>query len=293
MILVTQNIKNYNNIVFEDDTLKIISVAGAVSHIDSQEDYSKVFHEELELKLFYEGSSTLLIGKETVVTRPGDLVVINPYEFHSTINYGQEKGKYHLLMVGLDFFGNADDLPDLRRIFVGEKTSIQTLIRNDPRAGQLVADIIAELYEKKALYRQAVRGLMLTLFALLLRDYQGKLNTELPTDKNIRYYEAIYPAIRKIRTDYAEKVSVDELANMCRVSKYHFCRIFKTVTKMSVLQYQTEYRLRIADIFLEKSNKSISEIATLCGFEDLCYFSRCYKKHNGISPAKKRAILSK
>ena len=136
-------------------------------------------------------------------------------------------------------------------------------------------------------------GLTLELFGLLLRNYKSEKTMEIPSAKSIRYYDIIYPAIQKLRTDYAEKISVEKLAEMCNVSKYHFCRIFKTVTGMSVLQYQTEYRLQIADIFLEKSTKSVSEIAEICGFDDMCYFSRCYKKHTGMSPKQKRAILSK
>lgn len=128
---------------------------------------------------------------------------------------------------------------------------------------------------------------------MLLRDFKSDESLNLPLDKNIRYYELIYPAIRKIRNDYAKKITVDELASLCNISKYHFCRIFKKVTTLSAVNYQTEYRLQVADILLKNTDKSITEIAILCGFEDACYFSRCYKKHTGVSPKQNRAILSK
>ncbi|MBQ3140424.1 MAG: helix-turn-helix domain-containing protein [Clostridia bacterium] len=277
-----------------DSALKVKADVGRVSNIDNINDISGVFHEEVEIKFFYEGSSTLLIGKETIVTQPGDVVVINPYEFHSTVDYGESKGIYHLLMVGLDFFDDGGrNCPDLRQIFTGERTSFQTLIRGNERLGHIITDIVWELNLHKNRYEQVVYGLMQQLFALLLRDYRSAGELELPTAKDIHYYDVIRPAIRKIRKDYAQHIGVDELAAMCNISKYHFCRIFKAVTGTSVVQYQNEYRLQIADVFLKKSNRSISEIAELCGFEDICYFSRCYKKHYGVSPREGRAILSK
>ncbi len=285
--------KNFSKINFDDNEIKIIANADAVSHIDSKDDYPNVFHEEIEIKLFYEGSSTLIVGDETVVAQPGDIVVMNPYEFHSTVDYGQKKGRYHLLMIGLDFFENENNAPDLRHIFLSEKTALQTHIRGDARLVRILTDLVFEVNEKKPMYKQMAYGLTLELFGLLLRNYKSEKTMEIPSAKSIRYYDIIYPAIQKLRTDYAEKISVEKLAEMCNVSKYHFCRIFKTVTGMSVLQYQTEYRLQIADIFLEKSTKSVSEIAEICGFDDMCYFSRCYKKHTGMSPKQKRAILSK
>ena len=77
--------KTSNTIVFPDENFKIFSIAGGASDINSINSFSKVFHEEIEIKLFYEGSSTLLIGNDTILPSTGDVVIINPYEFHSTL----------------------------------------------------------------------------------------------------------------------------------------------------------------------------------------------------------------
>lgn len=283
----------YSRINFGDDGVKLIARPSVTSFIDVRDDYPNVFHEEIEIKLFFEGNSTLIVGGETIVAKEGDIVVINPYEFHSVVDCGQDNGKYHLFMIGLDFFGNTKDALDLRHIFTGEKIALQTHICKNERIKKILTAILAEMSEKRDFYRQAVYGLVLELFSVLLRDYKSNKNIDVPSDKNIRYYEAVYPAIQKLRMDYAEKISIDELAKMCNVSKFHFCHVFKIVTGMSVLQYQTKYRLQVADIFLENTTKTVSEIAEMCGFEDICYFSRCYKKHTGISPKQKRTRLSK
>ena len=100
------NTSFYSNITFPTPDFKILSIANVTSSIDNKNTYSKMFHEEIEIKLFYEGSSTLIIDNNTIVTDPGDIVIINPYEFHSTVELGDTKGRYHLIMIGLDFFEN-------------------------------------------------------------------------------------------------------------------------------------------------------------------------------------------
>ncbi len=280
----------YKTFEFHDDNLQIVQLAERTSYINNIDDFPKDFHEEIEIKLFYEGSSTLLIGSESVVTEPGDVIFINPYEFHSTVGFGKQKGKYHLLIVGLDFFNNDNrDLLDLRYLFIKEQVRIQTLIRNDPTVSRIVADIVTELCGEKERYEQVVRGLMLQLFSLLLRDYKRNDAATYPADNRIRHYGIIYPAIRRIHTDYTEKLSIDELATLCNISKFHFCRIFKESTAMTAIQYQNECRLQIADTLLKTSDKSVREIAEHCGFDDVCYFSRCYKRRFGVSPLKRRA----
>ena len=284
----------YNDIQYKDENFRIRVSAYAESFIDNVDDFSKVFHEDIEIKCFVEGSSTLHIGTQSIVTEQGDVVIINPYEFHSTVNYAAEKGRYHLLMIGLDFFeGLGDGFIDLRYLFTKEKAKIQTLVRNNERLYRIICDIVLEVTEMRGDYKTLVRALVLELFTLLLRDFRDSTPAELPGDKRISHYEMLYPAIRLIRQDCSKDFSVDELSAACGVSKSHFCRIFKKTTTMSVVEYKNLYRLQIADALLKTTSKSIAEIAFQCGFDDATYFSRCYKNKFGYPPSTKRAILSK
>ena len=234
-----------------------------------------------------------MIDNEIVIAEKGDVVVINPYSLHSNVVNNLQKAKYHLIMIGLEFFGSNADYFDLRRIFIKERTRINSLISGNKDIARIIENIVSEFDQKKDMYQSAVKSLVAQLFVLLLRDYRSKAENIRLDKKSVKLYETVYPALKKIQNGYREKISVDELASLCNVSKYHFCRIFKAVTSVSPIEYQTVYRIGIADILLKNSDKSITEIAYLCGFEDAAYFSRCYKKHTGVSPKEKRAILSK
>lgn len=283
----------YDDIVFENSDLKIIAVPHRVSAVDTVDDFYKVYHEDIEIKCFYEGSSTLCIGTENIVVEAGDVVVINPYEFHSTVSNSEHKGKYHIIMIGLDFFAGENGFMDLRYLFIDRRTRIINHIRGNERIVSLVKNLTFEISEKKEHYENAVRGIVLELFSLLLRDYRDTKILDYPDSKTVRHYRTVYPAIHMIRADCTAEYSVEELATACNVSKYHFCRIFKEVTGLSAVDYRNEYRLQTAEVLLKTTDRTVAEISLSCGFDDPAYFSRCYKNKYGISPIKSRAILSK
>lgn len=80
------------------------------------------------------------------------------------------------------------------------------------------------------------------------------------------------------------KMTVSELA---KVFCYHQCTINRMVTKatgMSVKEYQIEMRIKRAKNFLLYSSKSISEIATECGYSNVFFFSRQFKQKTSTLP---------
>ncbi len=258
-----------------------------ISFISTVEEARRAVHEEIEIKYFYEGGSTLLIGTETVAAKAGDVVVISPYEFHATVDLGTRTGKYLLLIVGLDFFADVPDAPDLGSILLGERMRFRTLFQNDAQLCYILDRIAQEHKEKREGYRLAIRGLMCQLLSRLMRDGMQQNGNNLQ-EGAVRYYAVVEPALRYVRDRYAEPITVEELADLCNVSKYHFCRIFKLVTGKTAIQYLNEYRLKLAKLLLLNTDERVSQIALNCGFEDENYFCRYYKRLFGTSPGKER-----
>jgi len=271
----------YDSISFQDNDFKIAVITGQNSKNTNIENAEKTFHEEIEIKYFFEGESTLIIGSDVIIAEPGDITIANPYEIHATI--GSENGKYHLIDIDLDFVSN----PDLRSLLVGGGIKFRNHIKNNKRLQEIILLVIEETKSKKSYYRTVVNGLMTEFFSLMLRDETKDLSEE---EKSMNTYimELITPALCKIHVDYGKKITIDELAELCNITKYHFCRIFRKAVGMTAMQYLLLYRLKIADIMLKNSDRKIFEISSMCGFEDECYFSRCYKKTKGISPRQGR-----
>lgn len=274
----------------KDADSKLIVTSDVLSHFDDAKTIKKAIHEQIEIKSFYAGASTLLIGSKSVNVKAGDVVVINPYEFHTTIDIGVETGKYNFLMIPLDYFSfMAAPGVNLRDFFFSDKKVFRTLFENDEELCMIVNRIAKECKMCEKAYELAVRGLMMQLFAVLIR--RGVSSGEnVPMTRNpAANYDLIEPAIRYIRDHFAEQIEVEHLAELCRLSKYYFCHTFKTVTDYPVMGYVRQYRLKIADVMLMNTTQSVEDIAEYCGFESANYFIRCYKKHFGKTPGKRRS----
>lgn len=277
--------KYTDDILFADSSFPIIIKANRASTVDDINVASQAMHEAIEIKYFYEGTSTLLIGGKTVNAEAGDVIIINPYEIHATVDYGkEEKGKYCLIMIGLDFFSGMSSAEfNLRHMLLAKQKTFKTHIKSNTRMQEILTRVSTEHTQCKPASRLAITGLMAEFFALLMRE--GVEDNSAPSsDGALRYYMTIEPAIRMIRDNYSAKFTIDSLADACNVSKYHFCRIFKAATGMSAIQYINSYRLKIADAMIMNTNRQISEITALCGFDDVSYFCRIYKKHFGRTP---------
>ena len=256
-------------------------------HDTNAKTLNTAFHEEFEIKYFYEGSSLVVIDSDMIVAEQGDITVINPYEYHTIITNDTYSGKYLLMIIDLNFFAeNGIYSMDLRELLLVKKLKFNHIIKNNSRLQQIILSIKEELDEKKECYRLIVSNLLCEFFALLLRDQIWVIEPELKGVDSRFQYDIIAPALEKIFNDYRNSISVDELAKICNTSKYHFCRVFKQQMGMTVTQYITNYRISLAASLLRDRKQSISDVALTCGFRDLSYFYRCYKRIKGTTPGK-------
>jgi AraC-like DNA-binding protein len=91
-------------------------------------------------------------------------------------------------------------------------------------------------------------------------------------------------AISWMRRNYAQTVSVGELAEMAGMSATSFHRHFRKVTQKSPIQFLQQVRLHEARARLLASTKNVSTIAYEAGYNNPSQFSREYKRLFGIPP---------
>ena len=189
-------------------------------------------------------------------------------------------------MIGLDFINNPG-LPDfnLRNLFFGKKLYFTNLIKQNQQLNNIILAMVKAHQEKTSPSQLAIYGLVCQLFSWLLSNAVSQQISNSSTDI-ADYYGIIEPALRMIRDSYSRSFSLEEFAEQCNVSKFHFCRIFKMVMGTSAINYLNEYRLNIANSLLINTNKQVQEIASLCGFNDVGYFCKLFKKRFNKSPKK-------
>ena len=84
--------------------------------------------------------------------------------------------------------------------------------------------------------------------------------------------------VQLVNEQYAGALHVTDAAAACGCSPSHFMRWFKKMTGQGFTEYLNEHRLNAAADALRSSNDTILAIAEQCGFDNLSYFNRLFKK---------------
>lgn len=234
------------------------------------------WHEEIEIKYILSGTAEFFCGTEVYIATAGDVVVTNPCELHSRQPYNDETVSYHLLMVSAELpllhEGIQDTLPHFEHLISGDRVL----------TGYLEL-LFREITEESTAYPLAALGALALIFSHLQRYHA--VNQPYITPESRRLADRVKPALNHILQHYTEDISVQELAQLCNMSVYHFCRVFKAVTDNTAISYISQLRINKASALLATSTLSVAEVAAVVGYSDVCYFSRCFKRQKGVSPA--------
>lgn len=96
------------------------------------------------------------------------------------------------------------------------------------------------------------------------------------------------PAIRHIERHSSERISVPSLARLVGMSETHFRRCFNDAVGCTPLKYLTIMRINAARELLEKTNRTIADIAQETGFSDHAHFIRTFRALRNMSPSEYR-----
>jgi len=106
--------------------------------------------------------------------------------------------------------------------------------------------------------------------------------------RDVKHADAIYQTIQYINKNYAEKVTLDEVASAVYLSPAYFSKIFKEEMKCNFNTYLNQVRIKKSKSLLMNSKFSLVEIAGMVGYEDQSYFTKVFKKMTDLSPGKYR-----
>lgn len=101
----------------------------------------------------------------------------------------------------------------------------------------------------------------------------------------MNYYKTIEKALKYIRKNIEDPISLDDIASTVGYSQYHFSRIFSDTLGVSPMEYVRSEKLNFAAKELFKGNKII-DIAFKYGYETPSGFSKAFRKEFGYTPTK-------
>tara|TARA_R110000782_G_scaffold50254_1_gene109039 strand:- start:1347 stop:2201 length:855 start_codon:yes stop_codon:yes gene_type:complete len=248
------------------------------------------FHPEYELVYIEGANGTRHVGDHISEYEETDLVLIGSNIPHLNFDYGV-KTTYREEVLHIK--------PSFKNTFVDPIPELQSLNRllDLSRYGlafhgetkKVVGELLKELHTLKPFeYFMAIMNILKRLsqsneFELLhKKPYKNRYSKK--EQNRIRDIYAL------IDERYQTKISVDEVAKFCNLTKPAFCRYFKKATGSTFIEFLNQYRISQSKRML-LTGKNVSETCFECGFESLSYFNRTFKKVTGENPSAFRKRL--
>jgi len=223
------------------------------------------WHENIEILFCTDGEGYVQCGSEQIPFSVGDLFVVNADTLHSI---GSNRFVcYQCLIVDRSFF--------LENGIQIDRFRFQNRI-TDPHMAQLFERVASSYSKYDPNAGLSVSMIRLSILSFVLALCQAYAATQPgaipPADPCIKM------AISYIRNHMKDTITLDVLAAHTGLSKYHLSRQFKAATGKTIIEYINITRCLEAKRLIE-NGASVSHAALSCGYENLSYFSRTYKKH--------------
>ncbi len=130
-----------------------------------------------------------------------------------------------------------------------------------------------------------LQSLLCAFFAQLLEGMDSKYNRLSQTDRENLY---VHKAVEFIRNNYADGITVNDVARYVALHRSYLFALFQKVLHMSPQEYLTLFRLTRAKEELTLTDAPVSAIALNCGYQDPQVFTKAFKNKFGITPLKYR-----
>lgn len=148
-----------------------------------------------------------------------------------------------------------------------------------PEIESVFLRLVEEIMVKGEEYERICSALMVYMLLLMGRGIQ---RTHLGLKEETR--RSILNAISYIHANYSRKMTVDGLAARAYLNKYAFIRQFKAFSGYTPIEYIIRVRMQKAREMFERPGITVKEVAAEVGYDNPFYFSRLFKKTQGMSP---------
>lgn len=261
------------------------------------------WHPEIEIFYLDRGKLDFIIEDISYELREGEAVLVPPNLLHMAktakgdgSRAGTQEGRFCALVFSAELIATPAELTAYARY-------VQPLMQN-PLGFCLHLD-------GKELWQQEVLGDLKRIFAQEERREEAELFTsgliraiwyhlyrnhfEKIAGKQVsgRLEMQLQETLAYLHGHYQEELTLQMLADMAHMSEGQFCRSFKRLTGNTPFSYLKRYRLLKSCACLAETDKKVSEICMLCGFNNISYFNREFLKMMKVNPSVYRARCRK
>ena len=252
-------------------------------------------HTEFEISLILDSKGIYSTTLGEYRFQKGDIFLFSTNEYHYITDIEYDDGNLFQIL-NIQFSpafiyesGNSKDTLFMN-VFLHRTAEFRNMLeRNNPCTEQIrriFYTIKQECEEKKLCYRTETRNKVFSILIGIFRNYNyAETAISSSTTYNIG---GLQKAIAYINENYCYDISLDAIAKVALLSKFHFMHLFKSTYNMTVWDYINIKRIDKALSLLANSNENILTVAAKSGFNNSANFNRIFKKITGLTPKEYR-----
>jgi AraC family transcriptional regulator len=266
-----RRIQNWDNILVEE-----------IQAFPGQEHFESLTNHTICLSLNHAPSHLLQIVGDRQHTSPctsGDICIVPAG--HSSFWQWQQEDRYVRIQINSKWVEQlAQEATDLNtdRLKLLPKFRVRHL-----QIQQISLMLLDELKSGGSAGQLYVDSLTRALTVQLLRHFSAA-EPQIATCEGGLSDRQILQISDYIHDHLAEEIKIAELANLTRMSHFHFSRLFKQAIGVSPQQYVIEQRVERAKQLLKQTQLPIMEIAIQCGFSSHSHLGKWFRQCTGLSP---------
>ncbi|HHV98620.1 MAG TPA: AraC family transcriptional regulator [Clostridiaceae bacterium] len=255
------------------------------------------WHDEIEFLYMSKGKAVFQIDSVPVELHENEAILINSGEIHSGYSLDHSYCVYHAVVFSLELLCSSPQDICYDRYFAplaGGRHKLPQKITEKNSWGKAILEhirnIINSFTSKAEGYEMDIKSSIFKIFSLL---FANNAIICLPQKSTVKQYktERLKKVLNFIKENYQDKISIDDLAKEANLTRYHFCRLFKSLTGQTPVEYINCFRINQAIRLLEDENLKIMDIALEVGFDNFSYFIKKFREYKNCTPSEYRRLM--
>lgn len=244
------------------------------------------WHNDMEIIYIKKGTGRISVDLEPFTVNQGDIIVVPPGQLHSIEQSDAYSMEYENIIFQLNMLMTVQGDICTEKFFQ-PLLQRQIGIPNHYTPNSPVYPVLSGCLDTMdnicrdfaAGYEFAIKGQLFTFFHALV----SSVSAPLPRHQN-KSLDRLKDILKYVETNYADRISIADAADICGFSQSHFMKFFKNNMDVSFTDYLNDYRLTMAARLLVSSSDTIVNVAAETGFDNLSYFNRLFKRKYGCTP---------
>lgn len=245
------------------------------------------WHMEFEFVRILSGEFHGNLDGQDVIAKEGDILFISGGTLHSGTPLNG--CTYECIVFDMNvFLKHNTNCKKMVQPIVDHTILVYRHFKSDqPLVHDAVWNIFDAMRDKPAGYELIVFGQVYYFLGIVYANHLYYKDTEVPqTRSEFRRITQLKKVLELIENNYASALTLEDMAKEVHMSPKYFCRFFAEMTHQRPMDYLNRHRIEHACYALTSTDASVTEIAYGCGFNDLSYFIKTFKKYKGVTPGK-------